>query len=104
MREQLITAILEFLAGQDLLTLEDVRRGLETEIDAAGDDALIALKQRLTLDAGWGYYPPDPLARRIHHLLADRFLLADSEVLGAEHLLQLTNVPIVIMANHVSYA
>jgi 1-acyl-sn-glycerol-3-phosphate acyltransferase len=104
MREQLLIAILEFLAGQDLLTLEDIRTALEEEIDRAGPDALIGLKQRLTMDVGWDYYPRDPLAQRIHHLLADRFLQNDSQMLGAEHLAVLKTAPLVIFANHLSYA
>jgi 1-acyl-sn-glycerol-3-phosphate acyltransferase len=104
MREQLLAGILEFLAVQDLLTLEEILAALEKEIDGAGPDALLALKQRLTTDVGWGYYPRDPLARRIHHLLADRFLDSDSQVTGVEHLAELGTGPVVICANHLSYA
>jgi 1-acyl-sn-glycerol-3-phosphate acyltransferase len=104
MRELLLTGILEFLAVEDLLTLEDIRAALEREIDGAGPDALLALKQRLTTDIGWGYYPRDPLAQRIHHLLADRFLHSDSHVSGVEHLAELGTAPVVICANHLSYA
>jgi 1-acyl-sn-glycerol-3-phosphate acyltransferase len=104
MREQLLTAILDFLAVQDLLTLEDIRAALEKEIDGAGPDALLALKQRLTTDIGWGYYSRDPLAQRIHHLLADRFLHSDSHVSGVAHIAELGAAPVVICANHLSYA
>src|SRR3990170_8837197 len=104
MREQLLAGILEFLAVQDLLTLEEIRAALEKEIDGAGPDALLALKQRLTTDVGWGYYTRDPLAQRIHHLLADRFLDSDSRVTGVEHLAELGTGPVVICANHLSYA
>jgi 1-acyl-sn-glycerol-3-phosphate acyltransferase len=104
MREQLLTAILEFLAVQDLLTLEEIRAALEKEIDGAGPEALFALKQRLTTDIGWGYYSRDPLAQRIHHLLADRFLDSDSHVSGVEPLGLLGTAPVVICANHLSYA
>jgi 1-acyl-sn-glycerol-3-phosphate acyltransferase len=104
MRELLLAGILEFLAVEDLLTLEDIRAALEKEIDGAGADALVGLKQRLTTDIGWGYYPRDPLAQRIHHLLADRFLHGDSEVSGVEPLATLGSAPVVICANHLSYA
>jgi hypothetical protein len=69
-REALIDAILAFLADQDLLALRDIRAALEREVDAAGAESLLALRTRLADDHGWGYYPSDPLARRIHHLLA----------------------------------
>lgn len=103
-RDRLIDAIVEFLAGQDLLTLRDVRTALEEEIDRAGPDAVVALKARLTADHGWDYYPPDPLARRVHHRLADRFLTLDSELVGANRVATVLGAPVVVVANHVSYA
>ncbi len=104
MRDALIAGILAFLTGQDLLTLEDIRAALGREIDDAGPDALIALKERLTMDIGWAYYPRDPLAHRIHHLLADRFIQPDSRVSGTHHLATVMAVPVAIFANHLSYA
>ena len=65
---------------------------------------MLALKARLVTDNGWDYYPRDPLAQRIHHLLADRFLGHGSELRNAHHLARVTNVPVVIVANHLSYA
>ena len=76
-RQTVIGAILDFLAGQDLLTLNDIRIALERELAAAGPDALLQLKAHLVSETGWEYSPADPLVRRIHHLLADRFLRAD---------------------------
>jgi 1-acyl-sn-glycerol-3-phosphate acyltransferase len=103
-RLALVNGILAFLSGQDLLTLREIRDALELEIDRAGPPALRDLKERLTTDAGWGYYRPDPLARRIHHLLADRFLTRDSQVVGAEALTQVANQPVAMFSNHLSYA
>ena len=103
-RDALIGAIVHFLVGQDLLTLQDIRAALEHEIDGAGPDALLALKARLATDNGWEYYPRDPLARRIHHLLADRFLNRDSQLLGIGHLAKVMSAPVTIFANHLSYA
>jgi 1-acyl-sn-glycerol-3-phosphate acyltransferase len=106
-RNGLIAAILAFVGegGQDLLALEDIRAQLERELQAAGDTAILALTERLTEDFGWAYYPPDPLARRIHHLLASRFLTVDSVAHGLEHLPRAArNVPLIIVANHLSYA
>jgi len=99
----LVAAILAFL-GQDLLTLGDIRTALESEIDEAGPDALLALKERLRADNGWEYYPRDPLAQRIHHLLADRLLRPDSMLVGIEHVRAVAGRPVAIFANHLSYA
>jgi 1-acyl-sn-glycerol-3-phosphate acyltransferase len=74
------------------------------EIDAAGSGALVDLMARLRADDGWAYYPPDPLARRIHHLLADRFLESGSTATGLEHLAVPATAPLAIFANHLSYA
>ena len=103
-RDALVGAILAFLADQDLLTIRDIRAALEREIDGAGPQALLALKGRLGADNGWDYYPRDLLARRIHHLLADRFLAAGSELRGAHHLASIPDAPLVIVTNHLSYA
>ena len=103
-RDQLVEAILAFIAPSDLLTAEDVRGALELEIDHAGPDALVALRERLATDCGWAYHPPDPLARRIHHVLADRFLQPGSRLSGFPHLLSISGERIILMANHLSYA
>jgi 1-acyl-sn-glycerol-3-phosphate acyltransferase len=103
-RDTLIAAILSFIGGGDLLTADSIRPLLEREIDAAGSDALVALQGRLAAEAGWAYYPPDPLARRLHHLLADRFLEAGSDVTGLAHLAAAGGRPQTLFANHLSYA
>ena len=103
-RDTLVAAILSFIGGSDLLSAEAIRAALEEEIDAAGAEALVALRARLTADEGWAYYPPDPLVRRIHHLLADRFLEPESTVEGLDQLAAVTAAPLAIFANHLSYA
>ena len=103
-RDVLVDAILEFLDTRDLLAVRDIRSALEREIGDAGPKALLALKARLDADNGWHYYPRDPLAQRIHHLLADRFLALGSELRNAHELAAVRNVPTVIVANHLSYA
>lgn len=103
-RERLVAGILAFLGDQDLLTVDELRAALEREIDGAGPDALAGLKERLTAELGWDYYPPDPLAQRIHHLLADRFLQADSQFDGGQHLAEVQSMPVALFANHLSYA
>jgi 1-acyl-sn-glycerol-3-phosphate acyltransferase len=102
-RDALITAITTFLSGWD--TLDDIRDCLKHELDAAGPRALLRLTRALSsAGSGWGYYPRDLLARRIHHVLADRILLPESTLHGAEHLAALSKGPVVIVANHLSYA
>jgi hypothetical protein len=91
-RDGLVAAILEFLSGQDLLTLSDVRVALEREIDSAGPDALVALKTRLTSDNGWNYYPRDPLTWVVPVGLAGLELLfpvADSTLHPARVVMQI---------------
>jgi 1-acyl-sn-glycerol-3-phosphate acyltransferase len=100
----LIDAILQFLGRGTLLSAADVRIALEREIASVGAGELLALEKHLTVDDGWAYYPPDPLARRIHHLLADRFLAAGSRVVGLDHLATVADAPVVIVSNHLSYA
>jgi len=103
-RAELVQAILTFLGHQDLLSLDEVRRALEEELDDSGPDALLALRDRLRADHGWTYHAPDLLAQRIHQRLAARFLLPSSETRGLEELPPLGRVPLVICANHLSYA
>lgn len=99
-RDRLVEAIMEFLIGQDLLAAPDIRTELEREIDRAGPHAVRALKDRIVADYGWDYYPRDPLAQRVHHLLADRFLAPGSELRGTDQLATLAGAPVVIVANH----
>ncbi len=104
-REQLIAAIAAFLADRDDATLAGIRRALERELDAAGPDALRHLGERLArAGADWSYYPRDPLARRIHQLLADRVLEPGSTLIGLEYLAALSDAPVVVCANHLSYS
>jgi 1-acyl-sn-glycerol-3-phosphate acyltransferase len=104
-REGLVSAITAFLAGNDARMLNGLRSALEREIDAAGPSALAGLSDRLTnTGTGWSFFPRDPLARRIHHVLADRLLEPTSELTGIEHLAAVCGQPVVMLANHLSYS
>jgi 1-acyl-sn-glycerol-3-phosphate acyltransferase len=103
-KDALLDAIVQFIGGHDLLDRHEVRATLELEIDRDGPDSLMALMARLSADDGWAYYPPDPLARRIHQLLAERFLTAESRVEGLEHVATVAAAPVIVAANHLSYA
>jgi 1-acyl-sn-glycerol-3-phosphate acyltransferase len=102
-RDQLIAAITSFLAGHG--DPAPIRQMLSREIDDAGPGALESLGARLAAAGGdWEYYPSDPLARRLHQLLATQFLKPDSTFRGVEHLHALAGKPMVILANHLSYS
>lgn len=104
-RGELIAAITTFLGGRDERTLERMRVVLEGELDAAGPAALAGLNERfMATGSDWTYYPPDPLARRVHHVLADSILDDNSMVTGLQHLAAVRGKPVVLAANHLSYA
>jgi 1-acyl-sn-glycerol-3-phosphate acyltransferase len=104
-RGELIDAITTFLGGRDEPTLERMRVLLEGELDAAGSAALGALNERFAAaGSDWTYYPPDPLARRVHHVLAESILDEKSTVMGLHHLEAVRGQPVVLIANHLSYA
>lgn len=104
-RGELIAAITTFLGGRDQPTLERMRGVLEGELDAAGPAALNALNDRFAAaGSDWTYYPPDPLARRVHHVLAESILDDRSTVTGLHHLDAVRGQPVVLIANHLSYA
>jgi 1-acyl-sn-glycerol-3-phosphate acyltransferase len=100
----LLSAVLDFFGGQDLATRDKLHLAVEDEIARAGPQAVLDLKARVTADDGWEYYPPDPLARRIHHRLAGRFLTPDSRFSGVERIARVIDAPVVMVANHLSYS
>jgi 1-acyl-sn-glycerol-3-phosphate acyltransferase len=103
-REPLIEAISTFLNYKHVGNPSDIRASLERTIDGGETGGVEMLGRRLA-DAGsdWNYYPPDPLARRIHHALADQVLRRRPVVSGAGQLKAIAGKPIVIVANHLSY-
>jgi 1-acyl-sn-glycerol-3-phosphate acyltransferase len=104
-RAPLIDAIATFLAREHAADMGEIREDLGRVIDEAGPDALAFLGKRLAgAGTDWNYYPGDPLARHIHHVLADRVLEHEPVLLGAEHLADVADKPLVIFANHLSYS
>jgi len=103
-RNQLIAAIAKFLAGSESLR-DGMRDLLEREVDQAGADAVERLGEHLAVaGSDWDYYAPDPLARRIHHAVAERVLQPESALRGQEHLPAVAGKPVIVFANHLSYS
>jgi 1-acyl-sn-glycerol-3-phosphate acyltransferase len=103
--QPLISAIATFLAGQDPASVSLIRAALDREIDAAGPRAVAGLTRRLIDEAGtWDYYPPDPLARRIHHVIAETLLAPGSAFEGVDEVAAVAGRPLVVFGNHLSYA
>lgn len=103
-RAPLVDAIVRFLAHEHASDTHEIRACLERAIDEAGPDAIDGLSARLSsAGADWSYYPPDPLARRIHQELAPR-VLRDPVIEGIDHLAALDGRPVVMFANHLSYS
>jgi 1-acyl-sn-glycerol-3-phosphate acyltransferase len=104
-REPLLTGITTFLAEQDAATLDDIRQSLSRELDEAGPRAVDALCDRLArTGTDWHYYARDPLARRIHEILAERLLGPDMTRVDLPDLDDLAGRPVVMVANHLSYS
>jgi len=90
-----------FLSGPGETAPAGVRRVLDAEVRRARHEGLVALGRSLeTAGTEWTYHPADPLARRIHHVLADELLAPGSCLEGVGHLAALEARPVVIIANH----
>ena len=104
-RQPLVEAITKFLAHGHAPGMPEIRAALKRAIDEAGPAAIDGLARRLAAaGSDWSYYPSDPLARRIHHVLARQVLQHEPVVIGAEHLDELSDRPVAIYANHLSYS
>ena len=100
-RQPLVEAITRFLAHGHAPGMPEIRASIERAIDEAGPAAIDGLARRLAAaGSDWSYYPSDPLARRIHHVLARQVLQHEPVVIGAEQLDELTERPVAIYANH----
>jgi 1-acyl-sn-glycerol-3-phosphate acyltransferase len=104
-RDTLLREIASFFADRDGATRDEIVRRVQEEVDRAGVGALARLGRRLsTSGEEWEYYPPDPLARNIHLSLAEVLLGRGSALTGLEHATAAGDAPLVIFANHLSYA
>jgi 1-acyl-sn-glycerol-3-phosphate acyltransferase len=104
-REPLVEAIAGFLAHEHAAHLPEIRALVERAIDEAGTGAIAGLSDRLSrAGTDWSYYPPDPLVRRIHRELAPHVLRHEPAVFGVEHLDAVAGLPVVLVANHLSYS
>jgi 1-acyl-sn-glycerol-3-phosphate acyltransferase len=104
-RETLLREVMSFFADRDRATIHDIGRRVASEVDAAGVGALARLGRRLSNTGDdWDYYPADPLARRIHDALAEIVLERSSSLTGLEYVRAAGDVPLVLLANHLSYA
>jgi len=103
--DTLVGAITAFLHRQPPRALVLIRRALNEAIDQAGPDAMAQLSAQLaTTGADWDYYPSNPLARRIHRILADQLLDGRSTVVGLDNVEKAAGKRLVIFANHLSYS
>ena len=104
-REPLVETIVRFLAHERMADPCEIRACIERAIDESAPGAIDALSARLLrAGADWDYYPPDPLARRIHHALVPHVLRPEPLVEGAPNLDAVRGRPLVIFANHLSYS
>src|SRR5687768_8664375 len=104
-RDPLVHAIVAFLEHDHAPRMPEIRARLERALDEAGPEALASLGRRLArAGADFDYYPADPLARRIHHVLAAPVLQQQPVVEGLDQLAAVAGKPLVILANHLSYS
>jgi 1-acyl-sn-glycerol-3-phosphate acyltransferase len=102
--QPLVDAVTRFLTHVRVPGIPAIRASVERAIEDAGVDALEALREHLeSAGTDWDYFPRDPLAQRLHHLLADRILPAPPVLVGGSHLDVVAGDPVVIFANHLAY-
>jgi 1-acyl-sn-glycerol-3-phosphate acyltransferase len=104
-RAQLVDAIAAFVAHKGGIDPTAVRGPVERAIEELGEGAVGTLQARLAQPSeAWAYYPRDPLAQRVHHLLAGLVLKHPPSVSGLAHLDEIRGSGVVIVANHLSYS
>ncbi|MEO7133891.1 MAG: lysophospholipid acyltransferase family protein [Vicinamibacterales bacterium] len=104
-RAQLVDAIVTFVAHKGGIAPTAVRGPIERAIEELGDASVTNLKARLAQSSdAWSYYPRDPLAQRVHHVLAGLVLKDPPVVTGEANLDEIRGQGVVIVANHLSYS
>jgi 1-acyl-sn-glycerol-3-phosphate acyltransferase len=104
-RDDLVEAIVGFVARKGALDAGVVRVPVERAIEDCGAGAVESLQARLAQPSeAWTYYPRDPLAQLVHHRLARVVLKEAPRVDGVAHLDAVRSRPFVIVANHLSYS
>lgn len=97
-------AIEGFLGHVHVAHIPEIREAVGRVVEDAGPGALEALREHLeAAGSGWGYFPKDDLARRIHHVIASHLLPEAPALAGADHLDVVGDDPLIIFANHLSY-
>jgi len=103
--DALIGAFTVLLKDETPESLDAFRQSVERAIHEAGPAGLAELGRRLQTTGGdWTYYPRDPLAKRIHDVLANWILEPDSSFHGVEHVSAVAGRPVVVFPNHLSYS
>jgi 1-acyl-sn-glycerol-3-phosphate acyltransferase len=102
--QPLVDAIINYLSHHHAPSLDHVRGTLTRALDARHSE-MPRLCTRLSISPiDWDFYPGDPLARAIHHELADQILDQPPVVNGVNHLREVIDRQVVIFANHLSYS
>jgi 1-acyl-sn-glycerol-3-phosphate acyltransferase len=101
----LVDAITTYLAHHHAPALDSVRTSLERTLNDSPGAEVRGLCGRLAIPGSdWDFYPGDPLARRLHHLIADQILEHPPALLGQEHVAAVADRQVVLFANHLSYS
>jgi 1-acyl-sn-glycerol-3-phosphate acyltransferase len=104
-RAALAEQLIAFAGDNPPEAVERLRAELKQVLDAGGRAGIARLFKRLaTTGSDWTYYASDPLARKIHSVLGDVVLGAESALEGSEQLERVRGRPAVFLANHLSYA
>jgi 1-acyl-sn-glycerol-3-phosphate acyltransferase len=101
----LVAAILAFIAERPEDEMNALEKRLETLLASEEPGSVVRLLEGLgTTGAEFSYYPPDPLARKIHSVVGDFMLKDENALVGAEHLAGIEKCPVVFLQNHLSYS